>query len=164
MNELFEAIGSSAVGDFMAANPYAFPTVESLHVMAITAVLGVIVIVDLRLIGLAGTSYAITRMARTLLPATWIAFLIAVVTGALLFTSQPLTYAGNFSFRMKLALIAAAGLNMMVFHFVTMRGIAQWDRDAPVPFAAKLAGGLSIAIWLMVVAFGRWIGFTMSPF
>jgi hypothetical protein len=164
MNELLEALGSSAIGDFMAVNPIAFPTVETLHVMAITAVLGVIAIVDLRLVGLAGTSYAITRMAKTLLPVTWIAFGLAVITGALLFSSQPLTYAGNFSFRMKLVLIAAAGLNMLVFHFVTMRGIAAWDRDAPVPLAGRLAGGLSILIWLLVVAFGRWIGFTMSPF
>lgn len=164
MNELLEAIGSSAIGEFMAVNPYAFPTVETFHVMAITAVLGVIAIVDLRLIGLAGTSYAITRMSRTLLPVTWIAFVVAVITGALLFSSQPMTYAGNFSFRMKLLLIAAAGINMLAFHFVTMRGIANWDRNAPVPFAGKVAGGLSIMIWLLVVAFGRWIGFTMSPF
>lgn len=164
MNELFEAIGSSAIGDFMAVNPYAFPAVETLHVIAITAVFGVIMIVDLRLLGLAGMSYAVTRMSRSLLPATWIAFLMAVVTGSLLFTSQPVTYAGNFSFRMKLLLIAAAGLNMLIFHFVTMRGIAAWDKDAPVPTAGRVAGGLSLLIWVCVVAFGRWIGFTMSPF
>jgi len=81
-----------------------------------------------------------------------------------MFSSQPATYFGNFAFRMKMLLLLAAGLNMAVFHLLTMRGISLWDRDAPVPLAAKAAGLTSMLIWVLIVAFGRWIGFTMSPF
>jgi len=159
-----EAIGNSSIGTYMAENPAAFPWTESVHVMATTLVIGSILIVDLRLIGVASTSYPISRLTKALLPLTWIAFAIALITGSLLFTSQPVTYYGNFAFRMKMALLLAAGFNMLVFHLLTMRGIALWDRDAPVPAAARIAGLLSIGIWVLVVIFGRWIGFTTAPF
>lgn len=159
-----EALGASPIGTFMAENPSAFPWAETVHVMAITTVIGVIAIVDLRLIGVASTSYPVSRLTKSLLPLTWIGFAVAVVTGLLLFSSQPMTYFDNFAFRMKMVLLVAAGFNMAVFHLLTMRGLALWDKDAPVPTAAKAAGVLSMIIWILIVIFGRWIGFTMSPF
>lgn len=164
IHQYLEALGASPIGVFMAENASAFPWVETFHVMAITTVIGVIAIVDLRLIGVASTAYPVSRLTRALLPVTWIAFAFAMVTGLLLFSSQPLTYYDNFAFRMKMVLLVAAGFNMVVFHLLTMRGIALWDRDAPVPVAAKVAGILSILIWILIVIFGRWVGFTMSPF
>lgn len=164
MNDILEAIGASPIGIFMAESPTAFPWVETVHVVAITTVIGVIAIVDLRLIGVASRSYSISRLTKALLPLTWIGFALAAVTGSLLFCSQPVTYFNNFAFRMKMVLLLAAGLNMVMFHLVTMRGIALWDRDARVPAAAKAAGVLSIIIWVLIVVCGRWIGFTMAPF
>jgi hypothetical protein len=164
MNDILEAIGASAIGTFMAESATAFPWVESVHVAAITTVIGVIAIVDLRLIGVASKSYSVSRLTKALLPLTWVGFALAVVTGLLLFASQPVTYFNNFAFRMKMVLLVAAGLNMVVFHLITMRGIALWDRDAPVPGAAKAAGVLSIIIWVLIVVCGRWIGFTSAPF
>ena len=164
MLHLLEAIGGSGIGLFMAENAAAFPWVETIHVIAISTVIGVIAIVDLRLIGLASTSYAISRLTKSLLPLTWIGFTLALLSGLLLFSSQPVTYFNNFAFRMKMVLLVAAALNMAVFHLLTMRGIALWDRDAPVPAAAKTAGLISMIIWVLIVICGRWIGFTMSPF
>lgn len=164
MDEILNAIANSPVGLFMAENSSAFPWVETAHVVSIVTVIGVIAIVDLRLLGLASNSYSISRLTKALLPVTWIAFASAVVTGLLLFSSQPATYYANFAFRMKVALLLAAGLNMALFHIFTMRGIALWDRDAPVPPAARAAGLLSLITWVLIVGFARWIGFTMAPF
>ena len=163
MYETLDAIAASPIGDYMAANAFAFPAVETVHVVAITTVIGFIAIVDLRLLGLASASYPISRLSRALLPTTWIAFALAVVSGALLFTSQPATYFDNTAFRIKMALILLAGLNMLAFHFLTMRNIEAWDKGGPVPAAARLAGLLSLLIWVVVVACGRWSGFTTSP-
>ncbi|MEO9133181.1 MAG: hypothetical protein ABI240_18495, partial [Sphingomonas sp.] len=125
---------------------------------------GVIAMVDLRLLGLASQSYSVSRLTKALLPITWVAFACAVVTGLLLFSSQPATYYANFAFRMKMLLLLAAGFNMVLFHIFTMRGIALWDRDSAVPPAARVAGLLSLITWVLVVGCGRWIGFTMAPF
>lgn len=164
INHMLEAIGASGIGSFMAESPSAFPWVETIHVVAITTVIGVIAIVDLRLLGLASTTYSVSRLTKSLLPLTWVGFGLAAVTGALLFSSQPVTYFGNTAFRLKMVLLIAAGLNMAVFHLLTMRGIQLWDRDAPVPGSARAAGLMSIIIWVSIVVCGRWVGFTMSPF
>jgi hypothetical protein len=69
-------------------------------------------------------------------------------------------YYGNFALRMKLALILLAGVNMLVFHLITYRSVAAWDRGA-IPLAARLAGAVSLACWIAVVAFGRWTAYYM---
>jgi hypothetical protein len=164
LDSFLQILYDSAIGTLVRENGLVFPWLEVAHVLSITTVVGTIALVDLRLVGLASTSYPISRLTKALLPLTWIAFGFALVTGALMFTGQPTTYFNNFAFRMKMVLLLAAGLNMAVFHLLTMRGISLWDRDAPVPMAAKVAGILSMIIWALIVAFGRWIGFTTSPF
>ena len=145
----------------VAESPVLFPTIESIHVLAITFVVGSIAIVDLRLLGLAGRDQKITRLTSDILPWTWAAFILAAMMGSLLFASNAVKYFDNIPFRAKFALMALAGLNMLVFQFVTFRGVAKWDIGAPTPLAAKLAGAFSLVLWVGVIAFGRWIGFTM---
>jgi hypothetical protein len=60
----------------------------------------------------------------------------------------------------KMLILAAAGLNMAAFHASsTFRTIDDWGGDPQTPRAAKVAGGLSLLLWISVVSFGRWIGF-----
>ncbi|HWW65222.1 MAG TPA: DUF6644 family protein [Sphingomonadaceae bacterium] len=160
----FQAIHDSALGTLIRENGVIFPWLEAVHVMAITTVVGTIALVDLRLVGLASSSYPVSRLTKAILPVTWTAFAIALATGLLMFSSQPLDYLGNTAFVAKMLMLLAAGLNMALFHLLTARGMHLWDRDAPVPAAAKVAGVLSMAIWVTIVALGRWIGFTMNPF
>ncbi|WP_404714176.1 DUF6644 family protein [Sphingomonas sp. MMS24-J13] len=164
LDQIFTALNDSAIGTTIRENGIVFPWIEVVHVMAITIVVGTIALVDLRLVGLASTNYPVSRLTKALLPLTWIAFAIAFVSGALMFSSQPAKYFANFAFRMKMVMLLAAGLNMAVFHLMTMRGISLWDNNAKVPGAAKAAGLISMVIWVTIVALGRWIGFTMSPF
>ncbi len=143
-------------------NELLFPWLESVHVLAITLVLGSIAVVDLRLLSIASRHRPVTRLIREVLPITWCAFAVAVVTGGTLFTSNAVAYLHNFPFQMKMALMLLAGLNMLMFHFVTYRSVGEWDEAAQTPLAARFAGGFSIALWLAIVAFGRWIGFTIG--
>lgn len=137
-----------------------FPWIESLHVLAIVLVVGTISIVDLRLLGLASRNRPATMLMREILPYTWIAFVVAVITGSLLFSSNAPKYAHNPYFQAKMALLVLAGCNMAVFHLIGARDIIRWD-VAATPVAAKAAGGISLLLWIAVVACGRWIGFTL---
>jgi len=161
---LLDAIGNSAVGTFIAENAVAFPWIEVAHVLSIVVVFGSILLVDLRLIGVAGRDYPPLALSRTILPITWTAFICAVITGALLFSSNAYGYFENTAFRAKMVLLVLAGLNMLVFHLVTMRGGRVNDGPGPLPAGARVAGLLSVSLWLGVIACGRWIGFTMAPF
>jgi hypothetical protein len=159
---LFEAIEATQVGVFMRENVLAFPLVESLHVLALTLVVGSISMIDLRLLGVSARNHAVTKLSTEILPITWVCFVVAAITGLLLFTSKAVDYTHNFFFVGKMVLMACAGINMVLFHFITYRSVANWDTDTPAPFAAKLAGALSLLFWIGVIIFGRWIGFTIG--
>lgn len=136
-----------------------FPIVETCHVLTLTLVFGSIVMVDLRLLGWTSPGSSISRLTQETLPWTWTAWVLAAITGSMLFISKAVTYAGNFEFRMKFLCMALAGVNMLVFQFGAYRKVANWDMGSP-PTAARLAGGLSLAFWIAVIFFGRWVGFT----
>lgn len=141
-----------------------FPWLETAHVGAVCVVFGAIVVVDLSLIGLRSYRASTARVMRDLLPWTWGAFAVAVLTGGVMFAAQAPTYAANSVFRLKLAALLAAGINMAVFHLGPCRTIDRWDGVRPVPRAVTLAGALSLALWVMVLCCGRWIGFTLTRF
>ncbi len=154
----------SSLASTIRENTSAFPWLESLHVLAITLVFGTICIVDLRLLGYASHRRGARQLIAELLPYTWVAFAGAVITGALLFTSNAVAYAANAQFQWKMIAIVAAGINMGIFHMTAHRRIVEWDDALPPPMAARLAGASSLLLWVLVIFFGRWIGFTLSIF
>ena len=137
-----------------------FPIVETLHVISLAMVFGSIVMVDLRLLGAASRNSAVSRLSHEVLPYTWGAFGCAIVTGTLLFISKAHVYFYNLQFQLKFLCMLLAGVNMLVFHFGAYRHVLEWDERQPPPPAAQLAGALSVTLWIGVIFFGRWIGFT----
>jgi hypothetical protein len=135
-----------------------FPWVESAHVVFLAAVAGTIFIVDTRLLGLASRNLRFTYVSDRLLPWTWTAFVGAAITGTLMFMAGATNYDSNLPFLIKMGLLVLAGINMLFFQFVTFRGVQNWDTGRPVP-AARAAGAISLTLWVLVIGFGRWIGF-----
>lgn len=135
-----------------------FPLLESIHVLAATFLVGSILMVDLRLLGLAGRSHPVSRITREVVPWTRGAFALAGLAGLGMFITQPARYMDNRAFQVKLALLILAGINMAVFHLHTIRGVARWDTDEVTPAAARIAGGCSWFLWVAILLAGRWIG------
>jgi hypothetical protein len=162
LQSLISYFEDSALADNIRENDLLFPLIESVHVLSICLVVGSILMVDLRLLGLASTNRAVSRVTHGILPLTWSAFAIAVASGGLLFISNATKYLANGYFVAKILLILAAGLNMAVFHAISARGQPRWEHEKNLPLRARLAGGLSILLWISVVTCGRWIGFTMQ--
>jgi hypothetical protein len=150
----------SGLSEWMRGSLKALPIIESVHVMAVATVFGTILLVDLRLMGLADTSRPFTRLFRETLRYTWIAFAVAAVTGVLLFMPNARTYVVNTAFWLKIGALACAGVNMGIFELTTMRSVAAWDAARQVPTNARVSGALSILLWTAVIVFGRLIGFT----
>ncbi len=136
-----------------------FPTIETVHVFALVLVVGTIMTVDLRLLGFASKERPYSQVAAEMLPWTWVAFAVAALAGMLMFSSKALTYYGNVPFRLKMAALLLAGINMATFHWFGTRRLEIWDRGPP-PRGARLAGGASLLLWTAIVAAGRWVGFT----
>jgi len=162
VTELLNWLESTPLAVYIAESTIAFPVIEIVHVVAITLVFGTIATVDFRLLGLGSNNRAVTELCRDVLPWTWAAFAIAATTGALMFIHHAHEYFANTAFRMKMLLMLAAAINMIVFEFITFRGVAKWDRGVPVAPAGKVAGVVSLVCWLGVVGFARWVGFTVG--
>ena len=157
---LFKALQASPLGQTISESTWMFPTIETIHVVAIATVLGSIAVVDLRLLGVASRGRPASALIREFLPWTWGAFALAVVSGSLLFTSRAADYMALPAFVAKFAIMALAAANMLVFHLTAERRIATWDLGRPAP-GARIAGGLSLLLWAAIVVCGRQVGFSL---
>ena len=163
LQDLIAFVEHGTLGELVRENDLLFPFLESVHVLAVCLVVGSIAVVDLRLLGFGSVDRPVGRLMRSILPITVGAFGLAVAAGSLLFISHASKYLENRFFIAKITLIALAGVNMAVFHLIGARNLDQWENDALPPLFARVAGGLSLFLWVSVVACGRWIGFTMPP-
>jgi hypothetical protein len=159
IQSLIEYIDALPFSEVMRSHETLFPWVESVHVLAITCVVGVITLVDLRLIGWSMRELPASRLLKQTLPLVWGAFAIALVTGSMMFMAHAVDYSANVYIYGKFSLLALAGLNMIGFHFIGQKRIAEWDMAATPAIAARIAGGLSILLWIGVIIFGRWIAY-----
>jgi hypothetical protein len=153
-------IQASGPAEWMRTSVKAMPIVEAIHVLAAATVFGTIFIVDLRLLGFPDTRRSFTRVSHEMLRLTWLAFVVAVIAGLLMFAANAHTYYENTAFRLKMLALFGAGVNMVIFQGITYRAVANWDQNAPTPLAARLAGAFSILLWITVICLARWIGFT----
>jgi uncharacterized protein DUF6644 len=150
---------STAPAIAISESTWLFPGIESVHVLAITLVVGSITMVDLRLLDVNLRDQPVGELIDEILPWTWTSFAVAVCSGALLFSSNATHYWGTVPFRLKMLLLVLAGVNMAVFHATALRSVQVWGRQPRTPRAAKISGGVSLSLWIGVVALGRWIGF-----
>lgn len=143
----------------IAEGLWLFPAIECVHVLALSVVFGSIALVDLRLLNATLKTRSVVELTRETLPWTWVAFVAAVITGSLLFSSAATRYYGLWPFRLKMILLILAGINMLIFHLGSYRHVAQWGTGGPTPLSARLAGGASIFLWTAIIICGRVVGF-----
>lgn len=148
-----------AIAGSTPGNDWWFPSIETVHVIALCFVFGTIALVDLRLLGISAKRVSMQKLSEEVLPWTWRSWILAAITGSLLFISKADAYWSNFETRMKFFFMLLAGVNMLVFQFGAFKSVASWDKDIPPPAAARLAGAVSLVCWVLVIVFGRWIGF-----
>lgn len=159
MLEFCKWLEQTPVGAVVRESLWLFPVIEIVHLLGMTALVATVAAFDLRLLGWAMRAQRVSALAGRLLPWSWAGFAVQVVTGTLLFSSEAVHLYANPAFRMKLVLIFLAGVHALVFHWTVYRDVATWDESAALPFPAKVAGLVSILIWIGVVAAGRFIGF-----
>jgi hypothetical protein len=151
---------STLVGKSIHDSAWMFPVIETVHLFGIVVLVGSTSVLDLRLMGLAFKDFTVSMLAKRFLPWIWGGFAVQVVTGVLLFASEATKMYGSDVFRAKMLMIAAAGINALVFHLVAYRSVGRWERDPVAPLSARFAGALSILLWFGIVGAGRWIAYS----
>ena len=132
---------------------------EGTHVLTIMLFAGTILFVDLRLLGLVLRKVPVSQVADNVLPITVAAFGVMAVTGVLLFLAQPLEYFHSLIFRFKILFLLVAAINIFWFHYKVQRGRAEWDAKALPPVSARVSAAMSIALWVLVIATGRYAAY-----
>lgn len=135
---------------WLRTSGWAYPVLETLHIVAIALVFGTIWLVDLRLLGVM-RRIDLQLLARHVIPWTLAGFALAVCSGLLMFITQAGDLVSNRAFVIKMCLLFAAGTNAALLH---SRGPLD-DRDR----LTHLQSLLSLCIWLAVIACGRWIAY-----
>jgi hypothetical protein len=152
---LFEWVDAMPSSIAMRESVYGYPYLLTAHAVSMALFAGLIIMMDLRLLGWAFKRTPLTQVQKQLFPWQMVIFTASAVTGTLLLYSQPLRYYGKVFFWTKMALMVFAGVNMLYFHFNTYKTVAAWDTAGRPPDGARLAGALSIVLWAGVVIFGR---------
>ena len=158
-----EWLQQTPVASYMRASFWAFPVVESLHILCGNVPLLVSTsILSARLAGWALREVPVSKLVRVLLPWAWTGFSIQVITGLLLFSSAAAKYASTRIFPLKMLFILLAGAHALIFMRTTYRRIATWDTADVPPLAARLAGVLSLLLWSSVLVLGRVLNSAVS--
>lgn len=139
-----------------------FPLLEAAHVIGLALVVGTIVIIDLRLLGVATMHRTFQRLADDTLKWTLAAFALTAITGVLMFTTNAAVYFHNTWFRAKAVLLVLAAINAIGFELIARRRMDGADFAHATPALAKVIGTASLLIWISVIVAGRMIGFTAT--
>ena len=150
---------NESIGTSIRESVWTFPAIETVHLLALAFSVGIIVFVDLRLIGFTMIDQPVTEVFERLQPLALKGFAINVLSGMLLFWSEPLKCYNSWFFRAKLIMLLILGINAVLFSASTYKSVAEWDKAAIAPVAARVAGWVSLAFWAGVIIAGRAIAY-----
>jgi hypothetical protein len=155
--DLFMALEQSAFGFTIRSSALLYPLANVAHIIGAILLVGPIMMLDLRLLGLS-RRIPLRLMAQHLLPWAIFGLLIMLVSGFLLFTAEATAYAINPVFQLKAALIVAGILNAVVFELLARRNWRDWE-NYTVPLFPRLLALVSLINWLLVAVAGRLIAY-----
>ena len=154
--QLAQSISTSPVHD-LAVNwlrniPGFPPIVQTVHILSIGCIMGSIVLIDLRVLGLAVPSQNISEMLRRLMPWVWASLLLLFFSGAMFVVARPGRYFANPIFGIKFALLLPAIVLAIVLQYLL-------KKNPERRHSVKIIAALSLVLWLGVVMAGRWIAY-----
>jgi hypothetical protein len=161
LNGISSAIGQMWPGHYVTADSWVFGFGQTLHYMGLCLLFGIMTVVDLRLLGL--FRQIPVKSVLAYLPLALVGFVFMAASGWEFVTSNPSLYITNPAFRMKMYLIALAGINALIFTVFEHRKVALVGPGEEVGSFAKITAGSSLALWIAILFFGRLLQqFTVS--
>lgn len=136
---------------------YVSPYLTVSHVIVMAFVAGLVLMMDLRLMGVANMRTPFSEVQKKLFPWQMAGMSLAGITGLILLYSDPMRIYPNIFFWLKMLMLLLAAINALAFHYSTYLSVTSWDAAPTTPFAAKLSGGVSVVLWSLVIISGRLI-------
>ena len=159
MFQLAESLQNMALATAIRESTLAYPVILSLHLTGMALFGGMILMTDLRLLGIAMTRRPIAEVIDGLRPWKHLGLTLVATCGILLAWSKLAFYAVNPYFHLKLTLLLLVAIHALVFRKSVYRNAKELDRSPAIPGRAKLAAVISLVLWIGLVSAGRWIGY-----
>ncbi len=154
-----EWVDAWALSPYLHESFYLYNWIETTHVLTLMLSLGMLFVIDARMLGWWLMNVPASRIAERLNKPMWIGFSIMIVTGLLLYIAIPVRTTQSIWFRIKLVLLFAAMLNAISFNKWLSTSAAGWDFEKVPPKRARLAAGASLCLWAGVIVCGRFIAY-----
>jgi hypothetical protein len=163
MQAFADWIASTRLSTFVSGHQWVWPACETLHFIGLALLIGNVGLMDLRLLGLAKRLplAAVSRFVRWAV----LGFVINLITGIMFFAGNPYQYISNVAFGWKIAFIALAGVNVLVFYAAgIVREVEALGPDADAPVSAKIIAATSLFLWVAVMYMGRMLPYIGNSF
>jgi uncharacterized membrane protein len=162
LDDFIHWLSATPVSQLIQKVFWIIPTVQAVHILAISVVLASMAMFDLRLLGLAGKRNSIASLSRRFMPWAWGALIVLAVSGCILIVGEPKRALGNVAFLLKMCMLATAIIVTLGFQSVLKRDLAGGSTDlAPAHVTlAKITGLLSLTLWTGIAVAGRLIAYT----
>ncbi len=156
-----EWLANTAFSTYLRESLWAYPIIETVHVLTLCLFLGFTMLLDLRLLGVALGRTPASEVTRRLEPWILLGFALMLLSGGLLFAGDPVRFWASVFLRIKLGMLLLAGLNVWLYHVTVYRRVAEWDRQPSPPLGAKAVAVCSLALLAGIVAMGRAIAYAL---
>jgi hypothetical protein len=157
LRSLFEWVAEFPTSIALRESQYMWPWVIVSHVVSMCFFAGLIVMMDLRLLGVGNMGTPFSEVQKRLFPWQMVGMAASSITGLTLAYSDPMRFYVNIFFWIKMLMMIVAGMNALAFHFITYNSVKVWDSAATTPFGARLSGAVSVVLWALVIVSGRLI-------
>lgn len=155
--EFLAWLETTGIANAIRSSIWMYPALETAHYIGLAFLVGGIMLIDLRLLGVA-KSLQISSMIG-LLPWVWVGFLINFTSGTLIFIYGATNFGVNKAFWVKMVLLVLAGINALIFSLAASRSGSQWVTTGNVPTGVKAVATASLVLWICVVTAGRWMAY-----
>lgn len=150
-----EWIDSSWLANLVRDWAWTWPSLETLHFMGLTLLIGALAVIDLRVLGMA--KQIPLAAIEKLTPVAYFGFTVNLITGIMFFFGDPYRYYPNIAFRIKMILLVIAGINLLIYKIKVEPALLRGDYDDNASALAKAVALTSIVAWVGVLAGGRLI-------
>ncbi len=155
-------LAATALSQAIQAAEWIIPAVQTVHIVAVATVITSILMVDLRLLGLAGRHQPIAAVANRYLPTIWYVLPVLFVTGATLIIAEPARSLQNPVFALKMGLLLLAASLTLVCQLPLRSDPGYWEKSRSRRRMVGLIGLLSLPLWVAILFAGRWVAYVQS--
>jgi len=138
---------------------YMYNWTESTHVLTLMLSLGMLFLIDLRMLGWAFTDVPASKIAHQLNIPMLVGFSLAVITGIMLVYAVPVRSTQSIWFRIKMVLLVGCAINAFLFHKRMNESVSSWDNEVRAPARIRASAALSLGFWTLVVICGRFMAY-----